>query len=36
MKIAGLMNNSLVIDGRNFLDREVVEAAGIRYIGMGR
>ncbi|MGF1590560.1 MAG: UDP-glucose dehydrogenase family protein [Pleurocapsa sp.] len=35
-KIAGLMNNLLVIDGRNFLDREAVEAAGIRYIGMGR
>ncbi len=35
-KIAGLMNNLLVIDGRNFLDRDAVEAAGIRYIGMGR
>lgn len=35
-KIAGLMSNPLVIDGRNFLDRDAVEAAGIRYIGMGR
>ena len=35
-KIAKLMNNSLIIDGRNFLDREAVQAAGIRYIGMGR
>ena len=35
-KIAKLMNNRLIIDGRNFLDREAVQAAGIRYIGMGR
>ena len=35
-KMAKLMNNPLVIDGRNFLDRNAVEAAGIRYIGMGR
>jgi UDPglucose 6-dehydrogenase len=35
-KIAKLMNHSLIIDGRNFLDREAVQAAGIRYIGMGR
>ncbi|MCC0175976.1 UDP-glucose/GDP-mannose dehydrogenase family protein [Waterburya agarophytonicola K14] len=35
-KMAKLMNNPLVIDGRNFLDREKVEAAGLRYIGMGR
>jgi UDPglucose 6-dehydrogenase len=35
-KIAKLMNNPLIIDGRNFLDREAVQAAGIRYIGMGR
>ncbi|PSB08345.1 UDP-glucose 6-dehydrogenase [Pleurocapsa sp. CCALA 161] len=35
-KIAKLMNNPLIIDGRNFLDREAVQAAGIRYVGMGR
>ncbi len=35
-KMAKLMSNPLVIDGRNFLDREAVEASGIRYIGMGR
>jgi UDPglucose 6-dehydrogenase len=35
-KMAKLMNNPLIIDGRNFLDRETVQAAGIRYIGMGR
>jgi UDPglucose 6-dehydrogenase len=35
-KMAKLMNNPLVIDGRNFLDREAVEAAGFRYVGMGR
>ncbi|MGL4879730.1 MAG: UDP-glucose dehydrogenase family protein [Waterburya sp.] len=35
-KMAKLMSNPLIIDGRNFLDREAVEAAGIRYVGMGR
>ena len=35
-KIVKLMNNPLIIDGRNFLDRQAVEAAGMRYIGMGR
>ena len=35
-KMVKLMNNPLVIDGRNFLDRDAVEAAGLRYIGMGR
>ncbi|MEM8719221.1 MAG: UDP-glucose/GDP-mannose dehydrogenase family protein [Cyanobacteria bacterium P01_G01_bin.39] len=35
-KMAQLMSNPLVIDGRNFLNRDAVEAAGIRYIGMGR
>ena len=34
-KIVGLMNNPLIIDGRNFLDRQAVGSAGIRYIGMG-
>jgi UDPglucose 6-dehydrogenase len=35
-KVAKLMHNPLIIDGRNFLNREAVQAAGIRYIGMGR
>ncbi|MEL6437653.1 MAG: UDP-glucose/GDP-mannose dehydrogenase family protein [Cyanobacteria bacterium J06621_8] len=35
-KMAKLMSNPLIIDGRNFLNREAVEAAGIRYLGMGR
>ncbi|WP_319420724.1 UDP-glucose dehydrogenase family protein [Pleurocapsa sp. FMAR1] len=35
-KIVKLMNNPLIIDGRNFLDREAIQAAGMRYIGMGR
>ncbi|MDJ0590969.1 MAG: UDP-glucose/GDP-mannose dehydrogenase family protein [Pleurocapsa sp. MO_226.B13] len=35
-KMSKLMNNPLIIDGRNFLEREKVEAAGIRYVGMGR
>ena len=34
-KLVELMNNPLIIDGRNFLDRQAVGAAGIRYIGMG-
>jgi UDPglucose 6-dehydrogenase len=35
-KMAKLMLNRLVIDGRNFLDRQAVEDAGLRYVGMGR
>ena len=35
-KMAKLMLNPLVIDGRNFLDKPALEAAGIRYVGMGR
>lgn len=35
-KMAKLMNNPLIIDGRNFLDRQAVETAAIRYVGMGR
>ena len=35
-KMAKSMMNPLVIDGRNFLDRKTVEAAGLRYVGMGR
>ena len=36
VKMSKLMHNPLVIDGRNFLDRSKVEAAGMRYVGMGR
>jgi UDPglucose 6-dehydrogenase len=35
-KIKDLLNNPLVVDGRNFLDREALEALGYRYIGVGR
>jgi UDPglucose 6-dehydrogenase len=34
-KMAKLMNHSVVIDGRNFLDRATLEAAGFRYLGIG-
>ena len=35
-KMAKRMSHPVVIDGRNFLDRQVVEAAGFRYVGVGR
>jgi UDPglucose 6-dehydrogenase len=35
-KMAQLMANPVLIDGRNFLDREVLEKAGFRYLGIGR
>ncbi|MBZ8181767.1 MAG: UDP-glucose/GDP-mannose dehydrogenase family protein [Oscillatoria sp. PMC 1051.18] len=35
-KMAKLMNNPVVIDGRNFLDKDALEAAGFRYVGIGR
>ena len=34
--MASLMNNPVIIDGRNFLDRAAVESAGFRYVGIGR
>jgi UDPglucose 6-dehydrogenase len=34
--MAKLMNNPVMIDGRNFLDREKVESAGFRFLGIGR
>jgi UDPglucose 6-dehydrogenase len=34
-KMAKLMNHSVVIDGRNFLDRATLEEAGFRYLGIG-
>ena len=30
------LHNPLVVDGRNFLEREALEALGYRYIGVGR
>ncbi len=35
-KMAKLMSNPVLIDARNFLDRKVVEAAGFKYVGIGR
>ena len=35
-KMATLMNNPVVIDGRNFLDREALQQAGFYYVGVGR
>jgi UDPglucose 6-dehydrogenase len=36
VKMAKLMNNPVMIDGRNFLDREALENAGFRFLGIGR
>lgn len=35
-KMAKLMNHPVIIDGRNFLEPEVLESAGFRYLGIGR
>jgi UDPglucose 6-dehydrogenase len=35
-KMSGLMNSPVIIDGRNFLDREALQAVGFNYVGMGR
>lgn len=35
-KMAQLMQNPLIIDGRNFLNRETIVNAGLRYVGIGR
>jgi len=35
-KMASLMNTPVMIDGRNFLDQALLEAAGFRYLGVGR
>ncbi|MGF1674196.1 MAG: UDP-glucose dehydrogenase family protein [Rivularia sp. (in: cyanobacteria)] len=35
-KMAQLMNNPVIIDGRNFLDPEAIIRAGFQYIGVGR
>lgn len=34
-KMAKLMNHPVMIDGRNFLDKKVLEAAGFHYVGIG-
>lgn len=31
-----LMRGKLVLDARNYLDREIIEKAGLRYLGVGR
>ncbi|GAB4175719.1 MAG: UDP-glucose/GDP-mannose dehydrogenase family protein [Coleofasciculaceae cyanobacterium] len=36
VNMAKLMNNPVVIDGRNFLDPEKLISAGFRYLGIGR
>lgn len=35
-KMAQLMNSAVIIDGRNFLDREMLTASGFNYYGIGR
>jgi UDPglucose 6-dehydrogenase len=35
-KMAKLMHTPVMIDGRNFLDEEILERAGFRYVGIGR
>ncbi len=35
-KMASLMNTPIIIDGRNFLDRKLIEDAGFHYVGVGR
>jgi UDPglucose 6-dehydrogenase len=34
--MAKLMNHPVMIDGRNFLDPEIMLRAGFQYIGIGR
>jgi UDPglucose 6-dehydrogenase len=35
-KMSRLMTNPVIIDGRNFLDRDMLEKFGFRYVGIGR
>jgi UDPglucose 6-dehydrogenase len=35
-KMATLMNNPVMIDGRNFLDPKELQLAGFYYVGIGR
>jgi len=34
--LARLMHSPVMIDGRNFLQQQTLEAAGFRYVGIGR
>ncbi|HEY9615390.1 MAG TPA: UDP-glucose/GDP-mannose dehydrogenase family protein, partial [Microcoleaceae cyanobacterium] len=36
VQMAKLMHTPVMIDGRNFLDQDVLEQAGFRYVGIGR
>ncbi|MCD8486221.1 MAG: UDP-glucose/GDP-mannose dehydrogenase family protein [Desertifilum sp.] len=36
VKMAKSMSHPVIIDGRNFLNRQTVEKAGFRYVGIGR
>ena len=36
VKMSKLMNNPVMIDGRNYIEREKLESAGFRYVGIGR
>ena len=35
-RIAASMRHKVLVDGRNYLDREELASAGFRYIGIGR
>jgi UDPglucose 6-dehydrogenase len=35
-RVKGILNNPLILDGRNFLDRHELERLGYRYVGVGR
>jgi UDPglucose 6-dehydrogenase len=35
-RVGAVMNTRVLIDGRNMLDREAVEAGGFKYRGIGR
>jgi UDPglucose 6-dehydrogenase len=35
-KMAKLMNTPVIIDGRNFLNKEALESVGFRFLGIGR
>jgi UDPglucose 6-dehydrogenase len=34
--LASRMHQAVIIDGRNFLDKEKLQGAGFRYLGVGR
>ena len=36
IQMAKSMHHALIVDGRNFLSRQTLEAAGFRYVGIGR